>query len=896
MPSSQPLPNAEANLFKKILKSYEQKQYKKSLQYVKEILKKFPDHGETLSMKGLILNYCNKKSEAYESAQKGLRNDMKSHVCWHVYGLLQRSDRKYDEAIKAYRCALRCDPENLQILRDLSLLQIQIRDLEGYRDTRYQLLQLRPAQRVSWIGYAMAHHLLKDYDIAINILEEFAKTQQSKSIDYETSELLSYQTLVYREAGLYDDCLKHLESNRRYILDKLNVEETKGEIYFKTGKKDMAIKTYEDLIERNPDNVIYYRKLIECCNLTDNIDEQMYFYKQYAEQYTRSDVPRKQPLLFLTGDQFRAALDKYFRRALTKGVPPLFKELKVVFQNESEKLRIMEEVMLDYAKNLANSSYYCDKDIEKADVEKESPTSLLWVYYYLAQHFDYLNNFEKALEYINKAIDYTPTLVELYMIKGKIYKHAGDIYEAVKWMDEAQSLDTADRFVNYKCSKYMLRANMIKEAEEIAGKFTRESTSPFDYLKEMQCMWFETECANAYARLGQYGESLKKCLQVEKHFLEIIEDQFDFHSYCMRKMTLCSYVDMLRLEDQVRSHPFFFRAAQTAIEVYLYLHDNPLRDAADLGENTENLSASELKKLRNKQKKAALKAQQEKEEKMKQEQKKKDLNKAKNKDDGGDGDVQAEEDLQPEKLERPGNALEELNKFLKPLEEFALGHVETHILAIEVYSRKDKLLQMLKFLKKLKKFDVKVEDKAKFHYYLCKFLLKYKTAKETLNETVVSVIESELKDLFDNGVVQTVEAMNEAFLKANSANYSCMIEAAKVVYDLNPSANQKKALDIITNIDLKEYTPESVSLKVVDDVFKLIKNGYFGKLDTKAINELKAKVAKLFPNSSSLRTSEEQKTELETCIQNLSITAQVNSPSAATETELADKMSKTSLK
>ena len=119
----------------------------------------------------------------------------------------------------------------------------------------------------------------------------------------------------------------------------------------------------------------------------------------------------------------------------------------------------------------------------------------------------------------------------------------------------------------------------------------------------------------------------------------------------MRKMTLCSYVDMLRLEDQVKRHPFFFRAAKTAIEVYLYLHDNPLKDDANTDENTANLSESELKKLRNKQKKAALKAQLEREEKMKQEQKKKDLNKTKNKDDG-EGDVQAEEELQPEKLER----------------------------------------------------------------------------------------------------------------------------------------------------------------------------------------------------------------------------------------------------
>lgn len=54
-----------------------------------------------------------------------MQNDLKSHVCWHVYGLLYRSDRDYREAIKCYRNALRIDPENIQILRDLSLLQAQ---------------------------------------------------------------------------------------------------------------------------------------------------------------------------------------------------------------------------------------------------------------------------------------------------------------------------------------------------------------------------------------------------------------------------------------------------------------------------------------------------------------------------------------------------------------------------------------------------------------------------------------------------------------------------------------------------------------------------------------------------------------------------------------------------
>lgn len=116
-------------------KCYEMKQYKNGLKLAKQILTnpKYTEHGETLAMKGLTLNCLGRKDEAYEHVRRGLRNDLKSHVCWHVYGLLQRSDKKYDEAIKCYRNALKCDKDNLQILRDLSLLQIQMRDLEGYR-------------------------------------------------------------------------------------------------------------------------------------------------------------------------------------------------------------------------------------------------------------------------------------------------------------------------------------------------------------------------------------------------------------------------------------------------------------------------------------------------------------------------------------------------------------------------------------------------------------------------------------------------------------------------------------------------------------------------------------------------------------------------------------------
>ena len=55
------------------------------------------------------------------------------------------------------------------------------------------------------------------------------------------------------------------------------------------------------------------------------------------------------------------------------------------------------------------------------------------------------------------------------------FQRGGDLVEAAKWMDEARILDTADRFVNCKCVKYLFRVNRIERAIEVAGLFTRVS-------------------------------------------------------------------------------------------------------------------------------------------------------------------------------------------------------------------------------------------------------------------------------------------------------------------------------------------------------------------------------------------------------------------------------------
>ncbi|XP_064636632.1 N-alpha-acetyltransferase 15, NatA auxiliary subunit-like [Lineus longissimus] len=837
MPTNCPLPPKENTLFKRILKCYEHKQYKNGLKFAKQILTnpKFTEHGETLAMKGLTLNCLGRKEEAYEFVRKGLRNDLRSHVCWHVYGLLQRSDRKYDEAIKCYRNALKWDKDNLQILRDLSLLQIQMRDLEGYRDTRYQLLVLRPGQRASWIGYAMSYHLLKDYDMAIKVLEEYRKTQQVKPNDYEHSELLLYQNMVLREAGTLEEALNHLREFEEHIVDKLAVSEIQAQILQALGRHEEAASLYRELNQRNPENWAYYKGIEE--NEKPSTEEvRLKIYEEAGETFPRAMAPKRLPLNFSTGDNFRKLVDKLMKVSLQKGVPPLFMNIRGLYK-DPEKVRVIEELILSYIENLdTRGTLSLDDDVE----DKEPPSTRLWTCYLLAQHYDALGQTQKALDVIDAQIEHTPTLIELHVFRGKIFKHAHDVHEAVTCLDEAQSLDTADRYINSKCAKYMLRANMAKEAEEMCSKFTREGVPAMDNLNEMQCMWFQTECARAYRGSGKWGLALKKCHEIDRHFSEIIEDQFDFHTYCMRKMTLRAYVGLLRLEDVLRYHPFYFKTAKLAIDMYVQLYDHPVTESTQAEQlDTENLSPSELKKLKNKQRRAQKKAAMEK-ERQKAEADKKEQNKPKPQDLELDGPK--EEELVPEKLEKCDNPLDQAVKFLKPLQLHASDKIETHCLAFEIYYRKGKLMLMFQAIRRGFSID---PTNPHFHTCLVRFLKKVQETKD-MNDVLKTVLDKEMKQIYG---AKGPTTLNQEYMAEFSKSMPATFAGAKMMYLLDPSLHQKSVTLATHLTDM-----EDITVQLCEDIWKSLKSGDdLGKIDDDVLESFKAESHKRYPYANAFR-------------------------------------------
>lgn len=707
-------------------------------------------------MKGLSLNCLGKKDEAYENVKRGLKNDLTSFICWHAYGLLQRSDYKYDEAIKCYRNALKWNQNNIQIWRDLSALQIQMRDMEGYSESRFQLFKLRPTQRASWIGFALSLHLLEEYETATNILEEFRKSEnQNRSsgkvpvVDYENSEILLYQITLYIEGQQYEKALEYLNRYQDEICDKVSLNEYQADVLIKMNRTTEAVQIIKDkLIACNPDNRAYYKLIERALDIENDEKKRHKLYLDYQKKCPSAQLPFRIPLDFLSDlDEFRTHLNAYLRKSLKKGQPALFKDVKQLYRKSEQKMRIVEELMLEYRTNLMKHLSF---DADPATAGSEDVPTIVWVNYYLAQHYNHLKQYDQAMELIDQAILHTPTLIELYMLKAKIYKSKGELDEAVECINEAQSLDTADRYLNAKCVKYMLRANKIKEAEEMSSRFTRDGLPANDDLNEMQCMWYQSEVAHAYYRLADYGEALKKCHEIDRHFTEMNEDQFDFHSYCIRKVTLRAYVDLLRLVDVLKEHPFYFKIAKLAIEIYLKLLDEPLKPE---GEETKSESTGKANTMVNgKRSKKEKKSKQESTENSNKENEQKNAA-GKGKEKAANSNVYSalhSEPLVAKNLERPKDALAEAERFLKPLQMFASQRIETHLLAFEIYYRKSKPLLMLQSLKRAVRLD---RENSKLDEQLKLFSSLVSEKRAELNTHVAEVIDAELTRIQNGSLI-----------------------------------------------------------------------------------------------------------------------------------------------
>jgi tetratricopeptide (TPR) repeat protein len=375
------------------------------------------------------------------------------------------------------------------------------------------------------------------------------------------------------------------------------------------------------------------------------------------------------------GDDFEEAAEAYLTLMFNKGVPSTFANLKHLYSDESKK-QTLAELAEEYLESQTGDASSKDKG-EAAAI------------YYLAQHHNYYlsRDLTQAMEYIDKAIEKDPKSVDFHMTKARILKHSGNLQKAAETMDHARKLDLKDRYINTKAAKYQLRNDENSKAVKTVGLFTRADSvgGPIADLLDMQCIWYLTEDGEAYARQGNIGMALKRFQAVFTIFDVWHEDQFDFHSFSLRKGQIRAYVDMIRWEDHVRDHPFFSRAALDAVDIYLKLADKPSENGVNGTDGGAPEDASAKKKAVKKAKKELQRLEREAREK----QAKQDPNKA-NKD--GE-EKKKDDDPFGEKLAETADPLGEAMKFINPLLQYSPKNIDAQLAGFEVYMHRSESCQ-----------------------------------------------------------------------------------------------------------------------------------------------------------------------------------------------------------
>jgi peptide alpha-N-acetyltransferase len=189
---------------------------------------------------------------------------------------------------------------------------------------------------------------------------------------------------------------------------------------------------------------------------------------------------------------------------------------------------------------------------------------------------------------------------------------------------------------------------------------------------------------------------------VVKHFDDIHEDQFDFHSYCIRKVTLRAYTDVLKFEDSVWGEEYYFEAAEGTIRIYLQLYDHPIVTEEEEEPDYSKMTAAQKKKAKAIARKKRAQAEKKEAEKMKTEGKTPSDNGGQKKK--GDKISPVEEDPEGTELLKK-DPLDEARKYSSILSKHCPKRFGTWVLQYDVSIRRKKPLLALQALFKMRNLD-----------------------------------------------------------------------------------------------------------------------------------------------------------------------------------------------
>lgn len=428
-----------------------------------------------------------------------------------------------------------------------------MRDLAGFAVTRHTILNLKPNGKINWLAFALAKHLNGDLRGAVSVIDIYLGTltegAPELSRGFEASELAMYRNRILSEIpDNWKEALDHLGACESIVVDRTSWLMTRAMYQLKLGEFVDARHTILDAFRRGMTENYSFHSMYMCAILkldadiceeawnlpgtrtlasmiplsTDQKTTLLEAYKsELFTEYNYSAAIQRIPMSLVEGDRLKNSLDVFIRKSLVKGVPSLCLELSTFFLEEkggrfhiaSDPVQIKAHPTFILIAGMVDEYISSLKENNKllpTDEFEEPPSTVLWTWYLRAGLHELAAEYNEGLALLDQCIEHTPTAVDVYELKARLLKGAGDIKEAVDCLDKGRDLDRQDRYINNQTTKYMLEAGMEKDALDRISLFTKHEGNPEANLYDMQCSWYELGLAACYARKEQWGQSLKK--------------------------------------------------------------------------------------------------------------------------------------------------------------------------------------------------------------------------------------------------------------------------------------------------------------------------------------------------------------------------------------------------
>ena len=569
--------------FQIALKEFDSKRYEKVEKLCDKMIAKNPKDDQALALKGLAYLYLKKSQEGEQILKQALKANFESAVAWHFYALFQKDQGNYSQAMKSYIKALNLSPNNFNIIRDLSYMQLYLRQLNSFVDTCRKGIDKKPGILINWVSFAFGCVLIKDYrsaQIALKTTENIGGTVLKKN---EKHEIKIFNAMIENMNGKYEEAMNYLIHYKGELIDKPLVYSMIVENAVKSKRYNIGLDYCSKALLITPDNsnlfCAYFQMKInesdfepKAYNDLLNIPEDFKYIpklkeilSELKEKYTKSKILENLELAFSQGEEFKQLIENYFIKQVEKTLPSFYVNIQFIYKLQPYKIKYIQEVLDKYLENIKKNLKFSDN--------LDLPIHTSWVYFYAAQHYLFFSELEKAFNYINLALDLTPSVVEFYMIAAKIFKHSYMMDKCILAFDKARQLDLGDRYLNAKMAKIYIREGQIKNNDDVTKLFVPQPLTE-ENIKFSETLWYLYECGCSYLIKKNIIRSHYCFQNVINIFLNIIKDQVDFYNYCFRRYMLKDLYHTIIYLDGMAKNKYILFALSKLDLIYNFLKQN----------------------------------------------------------------------------------------------------------------------------------------------------------------------------------------------------------------------------------------------------------------------------------------------------------------------------------